>query len=85
MNKNEVKTIRVLLDSGSSHTMIDKTLVSRFKKRKSEAKFTTGMGIMNTSKQVNIYFTLPEFYEKKIINWKANVFKNHTRYDMIVG
>jgi hypothetical protein len=65
--------------------MIDKTLVSRFKKKKSEAKFTTGMGIMNTNKQVNIYFTLLEFYEKKIINWKANVFKNHTRYDMIVG
>jgi hypothetical protein len=86
MNKNKVKTIKVLLDSGSSETLIASNLVARFKKIKTEStQWDTGAGKLDTNKKVNLYFTLPEFYEKKIITWESHVFKNHTRYDMIMG
>jgi hypothetical protein len=58
MNKNEVKTIKVLLDSGSSETLIASNLVSWFQKIKTEStQWDTGAGKLDTNKKVNLYFT----------------------------
>jgi hypothetical protein len=86
VSENEIKTIKVLLDSGSSETIISQKLVNKFRKIKSPpARWNTAAGILETKNKAKIHFSLPEFYEKKIIQWEAHMFKNNTRYDMIMG
>ena len=86
MTNNTTKTIKILLDSGSSDTLINHNLVSNFRKQTSQpAKWKTAVGTLNTTKIVKTLFTLPEFYEQKVIQTKAYVFTTKIRYDMIIG
>ena len=55
------------------------------KKTQPPAIWNTAAGLLNTTKTVNIVFTLPEFYESKYLEVTPYVFTNQTRYDMIIG
>ena len=44
------------------------------------------LGNINTNMEFNIYYTLPEFSETKIMTWKYHVDESaKTRYDTILG
>jgi predicted aspartyl protease len=86
-NNPRLKTIKILLDSGCSSTIINSSLVSKLcTKRLPTERWTTAAGQMTTNKKVKIHFNLPEFYENKIIEWEAHVLEgNQSNYDMILG
>ena len=49
-------------------------------------KYSTGNGTLETKYESEIHFSLPEFSDKKIINWKFSVAESKLiGYDMIIG
>ena len=41
---------------------------------------------MSTKYEGNVHFSLPEFSDKKIINWRFNIFESEDLgYDMVIG
>ena len=41
---------------------------------------------MSTKYEGNVHFSLPEFSDKKIVNWKFNIFESEDLgYDMVIG
>ena len=41
---------------------------------------------MSTKYESNVHFSLPEFSDKKIVNWKFNIFESEDLgYDMVIG
>ena len=63
--------LRVLVDCGSSHSLINKRYANTL--RKSKSTFDTGNGEMSTDYETKMSFTLPEFSDKKIITWDFSV------------
>lgn len=56
------------------------------KKEIKSRKFATGSGQLKTKYQAEIKFTLPEFSNSKIINWKFYLTEDEDLgYDMILG
>ena len=88
LNKNsEIKTIKILLDSGASQTIMCETLAQHLNKIEiAGQKWNTAAGIFETNKIAKIHFTLPKFFESKIIEWQAHLFpKGNNNYEMIIG
>ena len=84
--KGEIKTIRCLLDTGADETCINKKFVKKFKKVKTAPTvWSTTAGRLMTKYKVKAYFSLTEFYEKKIIEWNCHAFDNTCQYDAIIG
>ena len=81
------RNFRILLDIGSSSTIIMGKLTSKLKpKNSTETTWETQAGKFMTSKKVNIYFCLPELCATKIVTWKCHVARStKSRYDMILG
>ena len=50
-----------------------------------KSSWNTAAGIFQTEGTAKVDFILPEFYESKLISWKAHVTKQDCGYDMIVG
>ncbi len=76
--------LRVLLDSGTSHSIAGRNCAKKLKEKK--GTFSTGNGALNTKYVSTIYFNLPEFSESKIITWDFHITeKNNLGYDMIIG
>ena len=77
--------LRVLLDSGSSHSIIQKKFCSSGL-IKNKRKYSTGGGLLDTKYYSEIIFTLPEFSDKKIITGQFSVVDTtNISYDMIIG
>ena len=88
MNKNpEIQNIKVLLDSGASQTILSNHLTQGLRPKQTQGqKWITAAGIFETNQTAKVHFTLPEFYEKKIIEWEAHLFPKGTcNYDLIIG
>ena len=69
--EKKYKNLRVLLDSGASESLIDEGYCDY--KYKSNRTFSTAAGAFETSFESEIFFTLPEFSESKIVKWKFAV------------
>ena len=77
--------LRVLLDSGSSHSIIQKKYCTSVL-NKHKRKYSTGGGILETKYDSEVKFTLPEFSDKNIITGQFSVVStNNISYDMIIG
>ena len=65
----------IILDSGSSSTIVVGKLTLKLKEEKSIEMTTweTQAGKFTTSKKVNVYFCLIEFSTTKIVSWKYHV------------
>ena len=51
-----------------------------------ENTYDTGGGKLTTKYESNVHFTLAEFSDKIIINWKFNLFETEDLgYDMVIG
>lgn len=88
LGKPEPVTIRALLDSGASESLINKKHVKHLrvkKTSKSSTVWSTPAGDMQTSQKVKAQFTIPELQEKKLIEWNLHVAENMGAYDMIIG
>jgi hypothetical protein len=88
LGKPEPVTIRALLDSGASESLIDKKFVKNLRIRtssKSSIVWSTPAGEMKTQQRVKTQFTIPELQEKKLIEWNLHVTEGLGAYDMIIG
>ena len=81
-------TIRALLDSGATETLVCEKYAKKLKLRTSQGSKTTWSmpsGSMTTNKTVKAQFTLPELHDDKLIEWKCHVTPSLGNYDMIIG
>ena len=85
--KSRFKNFRILMDSGSSSTIVIGKLTSKLKSKETvENTWETLARKFTTSKKVYVDFFLPEFLTTKIVTWKCDVDKSTIgRYDMILG
>ena len=90
----EVFPIRVLLDTGTTSTILLKKFIlpeTREYRVKSKSGMTwkTLRGNFQTRHIAHVKFRLPEFSHQRTIHWKVHVDEHtdpeHARYDMIVG
>ena len=78
--------IKILLDSGASGCIINKKLIKKLKLKDSKkTSWNTAAGVFKTEGTAKIDMILPEFYESRLISWKAHVTPQDCGYDMIVG
>ena len=86
--KNRSKShegLRVLIDTGCSHSIILKKYCNKLKNNK-EKEYATGSGTLKTKHESKVYFSLPEFSDQKIIDWVFNVTSSEDLgYDVILG
>ena len=79
--------LQILLESGSSSTIVIGKLTSKLKRKKPPEITTweTQAGKFTTSQKVNVDFCLTELSATKIVSWKCHVDnKTNSRYDMIL-
>ena len=66
--------VKCLIDSGATGTIIDKRIAKGLPKvLVPQTQWTTAAGQINTSQQVKVNFSLPEFDEDKTIAWQCHV------------
>ena len=87
MGKSKPVTIKALLDSGGSGTLITEKYAKklRCKDIASTTVWTTPGGAMQTTRKCQAQFTLPELHDNRLIVWDVHVTKNLGAYDMIIG
>ena len=80
------KTLKVLLDTGASSTIINSKFVSKLR-QKSDAttEWGTAAGTFITNNKCKLEFTLPEMHDRRLIHWECHVTKQAFNYDMIIG
>ena len=81
-------TIRALLDSGASESLVTEKYVTKLRVRDAQTPttvWTTPAGEMKTRSKVKAQFTMPELQEKKLVEWNFHVAENMGAYDMIIG
>ena len=84
--KPKPATLKVLLDSGASESVLDAkwTKNLRIKTAASSHKWSTPSGGMTTNKTAKTQFTIPELQDDKLIEWDWHVM-NNLGYDAIIG
>ena len=88
LGKPELVTIKALMDSGASESLITEKYLKKLRMRKSQGPpvtWTTPAGEMQTQAKVKAQFTLPELQSKRLIEWRFHVTKDMGAYDMIIG
>ena len=78
--------LRVLIDTGSSHSLLNKQYSSKNKRKEINKKYSTGSGTLKTKYESTEQLMLPEFSDKKNITWHFSLFEgNDVGYDMVIG
>ena len=86
MKNSRFSTIKILFDSGASETILSNSVLGSIKTHKTKAQqWNTAGGVATTSEKATIQFSLPEFYEKTIVQKEVHVFSTPMNYDMIIG
>ncbi len=80
-------TLKALLDSGGSGTLVNKKYVTKLARilGADPQKWETPGGTMHTSEKVKARFTLPEFHDNHLLEFDVHVAENLGAYDMIIG
>ena len=85
-NHPKVKTLRCLLDSGSSATIIKKKFTKNLLKyRSTPTIWKTSAGDFKTTNKVELSMVFPELHSRRIINHKTHITPLEMGYDMIIG
>jgi len=83
------RDLRVLLDSGSSHSMASTRCTKGVKltSLKKSRSFATAGGDFKIENEATLNFNLSEFSESKLINWTFSVYRDSEAlgYDMVIG
>ena len=78
--------IRILFDSGGSGTVLNKKFAKKLRQDKCPTvEWTTMAGKVSTSKKAKVQFSLPEFFEDRLIEWRVHLADSLGNYDMIIG
>ena len=88
LGKSRFKNIRILLDSGSSGSIILEKYVRKLRMKKdTTTNWNTKGGNFQTTKKCKTTFILNEFFESRSIEWNLHVDSTPGphRYDMIIG
>ena len=87
--KQRYQTVRILFDSGSSGTLVNKKLVTKLKQvQTNTSNWTTKAGTFKTNKQCKVELMLPELHKDKVITWMMHVDESNSsfhKYDIIIG
>jgi Aspartyl protease len=88
-NKPKFKTLRCLIDSGASGSLVTHKFMKDLSLEKSKGRhttWTTPAGDMKTAARCCCKFSLiPEFHQDRVIEWKLHVTQDLGAYDMILG
>jgi len=70
--RHQIDGLYLLFDSGSSDSMIKLQLVKHLKHKfvKNKTEYSVAGGVYKTNKEVKVNFSLLEFNDNKVINWK---------------
>jgi Retroviral aspartyl protease len=88
LGKPKPVTIKELLDSGTSKSLISKKYVLKLHGKSLTKKGTvwsTPGGNLHTSSRVKGQFTILELQDKKLIEWDLHIADNMGAYDMVIG
>ena len=88
LGKPSPVTIRALLDSGASESLVTAKYVKKLRVKQAQTSttvWTTPAGEMTTRNKVKAQFTIPELQEKRLVEWNFHVADNMGAYDMIIG
>ena len=88
LGKPKPVTIRALLDSGASETLVASKFVKKLRTKNSTqgtTTWSTPAGELKTSQKVKVQFTIPELQEKRLLEWNVHVAEDMGAYDMIIG
>ena len=78
--------VKILLDSGASGTLITAKWAKKLRQTKAKSvQWNTTAGTFVTSSRTKLQFKLPEFHEKRVVEYQVHVTKDLGRYDMIIG
>ena len=86
--KSKPTTIRALLDSGASESLVTRKHVAKLREKPTQSSKTvwsTPAGELSTTSRVKAQFTIPELQDKKLIEWNLHVAEDMGAYDMIIG
>ena len=89
IGKPRVKRVKILLDSGTSSSIILHKYVKNLRQNDTAATiWQTQGGQFITTKRCKVHFSLPEFFDNRLIHWNFHVANTTTpanSYDMIIG
>ena len=79
-------TLKALLDSGASSSLVTAQYAKKLRKAKSNnVVWTTPAGELTTSGKCKAQFTLPELHDNRLIEYDLHITPNMGAYDMILG
>ena len=79
-------TLRALIDTGASATLVNKRHAQKLKALKTAGTvWSTPAGEMETTQKCRAQFTIPELHDNRLIEWNIHLAKDLGSYDMIIG
>ena len=82
----EVFTLKALLDSGATGTIVKSKYVKHMKRHKCPAtQWETQNGTFTTNSKAEIEFLIPELNAQRLINTYVHDTSSEMSYDMIIG
>ena len=86
-NDPKPMSLKILLDSGASASIINEYFVKHLKVQSDkQMRWTMAAGPLSTTKSCNVQFSLPELSPTRVVKWKVHVdASNQLPYDMILG
>ena len=85
-NSNEVFTLKALLDSGATSTLIHSKFVKHQKRVKcSPTKWETQNGSFITNSKAKIEFLIPELNDQRLVKTTVHDTNQPMSYDIIIG
>ena len=85
LGKEKIRKIKILLDSGSSGTLIKRGLTRNLRvKHDTKTTWHIASGGLTAGGRVSVEFALPEFHPERRIKWEMHPAEN-LGYDVIIG
>ena len=88
MGKAKPITLRCLLDTGASASLVAKNHAKKLRTKKlpgEQTIWTTPAGKLSTTSKCQCSFMIPEFHQDRVVEWDLHVSSSLGAYDMIIG